>query len=164
MAAIRLRSIEGALIAILMALVLSSCSVAPIAIAPTPIVPGSATTAPTAVAGAAISEQAAIAAALKFATLGDGHILPGQESPKIIEAKLLPADQARDQSVAYGVSMNAADSFTSAIWLITLDGTWALNGPPQLPGITPPPSEPLHQLVIVLDAGTAAVRFVSGKP
>jgi hypothetical protein len=116
------------------------------------------------VAGVAISEQAATAAALKYASLGDGRISPGQESPKIIVAKLLTADQARDQSMAYGVSMNAADSFTSAIWLITLDGTWVLNVPPQLLGGTPLPSEPLHHLVIVLDADTAAVRFISGKP
>jgi hypothetical protein len=154
----------GRLLATLVAIALSSCSAAPIAVAPTPSALPPTITVPTPVVGAAISEQAASAAALKYATSGDGHISPAQEPPKNIQAKLVPADQARDQSVAYGVSMNAADSFTSAIWLITLDGTWALNGPPQLPGITPSPLEPLHHLVIVLDADTAAVRFVSGKP
>jgi hypothetical protein len=154
----------GGLIATLVAIVLSSCSAAPIVVEPTPTVPASATTAPTTVAGAAISEQAAIAAALKYATLGDGHVSPAQEPPRITHAELMLADKDRDKLVAYGVSSNAADSIKGAIWLITLDGRWALNGPPQLPGITPSPLEPLRHLIVVLDAGTGAVGFVSGKP
>jgi hypothetical protein len=154
----------GRLIATLLTIALSSCTTAPIAVEPTPTIPPSATAPPTTMAAAVNNEQAAIAVALKYATSGDGHISPAQEPPKNIQAKLVPADQARDQSVAYGVSMNAADSFTGAIWLITLDGTWALNGPPQLPGTISPPLEPLHHLVIVLDAGTGAVKFISGKP
>ena len=154
----------GGLVATLMAIVLSSCSVAPIVVAPTPIVLPPTTTAPIAVAGTAISELAAIAAALKYATSGDGHVSPAQEPPRITHAELMLTDKDRDKLVAYGVSSNAADSIKGAIWLITLDGRWALNGPPQLPGITPSPLEPLRHLIVVLDAGTGAVGFVSGKP
>ena len=157
----------GALIVTLMAISLSSCSAAPIVVEPTPTVPPPATTAPTAVVVGAISEQAAIAAALKYATLGDGHLMPAQESPGNIHAELVPADQARDQLDAYGLSSNSGESLNGAIWLITLDGTWTVNGPPQptpAGGITPSPLAPLHHLVVVLDAGTGAVRIVSGRP
>ncbi len=154
----------GGLIATLVAIVLSSCSAAPIAVEPTPTVHPSTTIVPTTVAAAVISEQAAIAAALKYATLGDGHISSAQEPPRNIHAELLPLDQARDQLIAYGWSSNSAESSNVAIWLITLDGTWTVNGPPQLPGITPSPLAPLHQLVVALDAGTGAVRFISGRP
>ncbi|MEP7189740.1 MAG: hypothetical protein ABI901_11180, partial [Roseiflexaceae bacterium] len=120
--------------------------------------------APTAVAGAVISEQEAIAAALRYGTNGDGHISQAQEPPRSTHAQLMLADKDRDQLVAYGVSRNAADSLHGAIWLITLDGTWSLNGPPQLPGTTAPLLEPLHHLIVVLDAGTGSVGVVSGKP
>jgi hypothetical protein len=164
MQAILRRGSAGALIAILVAIVLSSCSVAPIVVEPTPGMSPATAIAPTAVVGAAISEQDAIAAGLKYATNGDGHIGPAQEPPRITHAELVLANKDRDKLVAYGVSSNAADSIKGAIWLITLDGRWALNGPPQLPGITPSPLEPLRHLVVVLDAGTGALGFVSGKP
>jgi hypothetical protein len=164
MQAIRRRGPSGVLLAILVAIVLSSCSVAPIAVEPTPTIPPPTAIAPTAVIGAAISEQAAIAAALRYGTNGDGHISPAQEPPRSSHAQLVLADKDRDQLVASGVSSNAADSLHGAVWLITLDGTWALNGPPPLPGTAAPLLEPVHHLVIVLDAGTGAVGFVSGKP
>ena len=159
------RRAAGSLLATLMAIVLSSCSVAPIAVEATPVVPASATAAPTAMAGAANSEQAAIAAALKYATLGDGHIMPGQESPRISRLKLAAGViRPAISLLRMGCRVIREDSITNTIWLITLDGTWIVNGPPQLPGITPPPLAPLHHLVIVLDAATGAVGPVSGRP
>ena len=156
MQAILWRGSAGALIAILVAIVLSSCNVAPIAVEPTPTIPPLTATAPTAVAGAAISEQAAIAAALKYAP--DGHIIPAQE-PTNIHAELVPADKIRD----HGLSSNLPESSNGAFWLISMDGTWQVNGPPPLPGITPSPLDPLHHLIVVLDAGTGALVSVSGR-
>ena len=164
MEAILRYSLVGGLIATVLAIILSACSPAPIVVAPTPTVPPPTTTAPTPLAGATISEQAAIAAVLKYATNGDGHVSPAQEPPRITHAELMLADKDRDKLLAYGVSSNAADSINGAIWLITLDGRWAINGPPQLPGITPSPLEPLRHLVVVLDAVTGAVGFTSGRP
>jgi photosystem II stability/assembly factor-like uncharacterized protein len=158
------RGLARALLVGLVAVVLCACSAAPIVAEPTATMALPATSAPAALAGAAISEQDAIAAALRYGTNGDGHIGPAQEPPRSTHAQLLLADKDRDQLVANGVSSNAADSLHGAVWLITLDGTWALNGPPPLSGTAAPVLEPLHHLVVVLDAGTGAVGFVSGKP
>ena len=152
---LRYGSVRG-LIAALVAIVLSSCNVAPIVVEPTSTIPPPSAIAPTAVAGAAISEQDAIAAALKNAT--DGHIIPVQE-PTNIHAELVPADKIRD----HGLSSNSAESSNGAFWLISMDGTWQVNGPPPLPGITPSPLDPLRHLIVVLDAGTGAVVSVSGR-
>jgi hypothetical protein len=158
------RGLAGALLVGLIALFLSACSAAPAVVEPTTIVPLPTVAAPATAVGVAISEQEAIAAALRYGTNGDGHIIPSHEPPRIAHAQLILADKDRDQLVANGVTGSAADSLHGAVWLITLDGTWALNGPPQLPGTAAPPLEPLHHLVIVLDAGTGAVGFSSGKP
>jgi hypothetical protein len=104
--------------------------------------------APTAVTGAFIGEQAAIDAALKFVTMGDGHLSPAQEPPKNIHAELGSRDKAK-------------------VWIITMDGTWTVNGPPRptpTGGITPSPLAPLHHLVLVVDASTGVVRSVEGRP
>jgi hypothetical protein len=165
-AILRSGSVRG-LIASLIASVLSSCSAAPIAIEPTPTVSPPTIIAPTPVVGVAIGKQAAIATALKYATMGDGHIGPAQEPTTNIQAKLVSAAQSRDELVAAGVSRNAADASQGAVWVITMDGTWSLTGPPPLISddkITPSPLEPLHHLVMVLDAGTGAAGFISGKP
>ena len=154
-AILRYGSVRG-LIATLTAIVLSSCSAAPIVIEPTPTVQPATVVAPTPVVGAVISEQAAIAAALKYAT--DGHIIPAQE-PTNIHAELVPADKIRD----HGLSSNLPESSNGAFWLISMDGTWQVNGPPPLPGITPSPFDPLRHLIVVLDAGTGAVVSVSGR-
>jgi hypothetical protein len=160
-AILRYGSVRG-LIAALVALVLSSCSAAPTVVEPTPTVQPATVVASAPVAGAVISEQAAIAAALKSAAMADGHIIPEQE-PTNIHAELVPADKAPDRLVADGLSGSSADASNGAIWLISMDGTWQVNGPPQLPGITPSPLDPLHHMIVALDAGTGALVSVSGR-
>ena len=152
---LRYGSVRG-LIATLTAIVLLSCSAAPIVVEPTPTVQPATVIAPTPVAGAAISEQDAIAAALKNAT--DGHIIPVQE-PTNIHAELVPADKIRD----HGLSSNSAESSNGAFWLISMDGTWQVNGPPPLPGITPSPLDDLRHMIVVLNASTGALISVSGR-
>jgi hypothetical protein len=107
-----------------------------------------------------ISQQKAIASALEIASHG------GVE----INGTLVEPTNVRAESTTFG---NAMERFTGSaevpvgenpdtpVWLVTMEGLWTGGFP--MPTDTPT-AEPYHHFVVVLDANTGGLRFLSARP
>ncbi|MBI4670349.1 MAG: hypothetical protein HY741_01600 [Chloroflexi bacterium] len=82
------------------------------------------------------------------------------QAPTQIHAEWMTADAATKR----GFKNGATDS-NAIVWLVTLEGTWQLNGGPLPPAnATPAPPPMFHRCITVLDAKTGDVLMTQAQP
>lgn len=137
-------SIRHKIFIVIVALFLVGCSKGPYKPFPTPTI-------------ASMSEQEAIDIAIYHCDLGH---LQAQESPHNIQADLTTLDNA--------LRILADDNYHGRdpelmVWLITMEGTWLLFGPPPVAG-TPTPEPPqFHHCAVIITATTGELISVSNR-
>jgi len=107
-----------------------------------------------------INEQEAIDIAVENCSI---FRLQAQEDPYNIRAELTTFHRA--QQLLSSNNLSSSRSPESMIWLVAMDGTWLLCGPPPTEGETPVPLPTLHHCSVIIDASTGElVELTSMRP
>ena len=136
-------SIRHKIFTVIVTLFLVGCSKGSYNLPPTPTI-------------ASISEQEAIDLAIYHCDLGH---LQAQESPYNVQVDLITLDDA--------LRILTDDNYGGRepelmVWLITMEGTWLLSGPPPVGTPTSEPSQ-FHHCAVIITATTGELISVSNR-
>ena len=110
-----------------------------------------------------ISHEEAIDTALQIARAPQPELSPALTEPTNVQAermRLMDAVRRLDETTELDVGPYDKETM---VWLVTMDGTWALAAPHQ-PGAPEPEQELFHYYAIILDATSGSTIMASARP
>ncbi len=119
---------------------------------------------PTATASPFLTEQQAIAMAIKYALVAQPEISGSKVPPTNTHAQLMSFFDA-NKLVSGSDRLAPGDDPDQMVWVVSMDGLWTIEMPRQFTPIPSSPTDvPIRHFTFVLDAKTGAFMGAGGHP